>query len=149
VGVVRCRFDFDKQVAMRLAEQLGATPAETLARFRGVVRSTTAPPLPTVALLGEIVVHGEDIRRPLRIDHDYPIELVSKLAAFYTSSDLMLVGRSRVADLRLIATDGSFAAGAGPLVSGTTLAIMMATTGRVEYCDDLTGDGVETLRARS
>jgi uncharacterized protein (TIGR03083 family) len=26
-GVIRCRFDFDKQVAMRLAEQLGATPA--------------------------------------------------------------------------------------------------------------------------
>jgi hypothetical protein len=29
------------------------------------------------------------------------------------------------------------------------LAITMATTGRAEYCDDLTGDGVETLRARS
>jgi uncharacterized protein (TIGR03083 family) len=69
-GVVRCRFDFDKQVAMRLAEQLGATPAETLARFRCVVPSTTAPPLPTVALLGEVVVHGEDVRRPLGIDHD-------------------------------------------------------------------------------
>ena len=30
-GVIRCRFDFDRQVAMRLAEQMGATPAETLA----------------------------------------------------------------------------------------------------------------------
>ncbi|SCL30430.1 maleylpyruvate isomerase N-terminal domain-containing protein [Micromonospora inyonensis] len=28
-GVVRCRFDFDKQVTMRLNEQLGADPAET------------------------------------------------------------------------------------------------------------------------
>ena len=26
-GVIRCRFDFDRQVALRLAEQLGATPA--------------------------------------------------------------------------------------------------------------------------
>ncbi|MET9352891.1 maleylpyruvate isomerase N-terminal domain-containing protein [Streptomyces sp. NPDC006617] len=25
-GVIRCRFDFDRRVAMRLAEQLGATP---------------------------------------------------------------------------------------------------------------------------
>src|SRR6516162_11888064 len=47
-GVIRCRFDFDKQVAMRLAEQLGATPAETLARFRSVVTSTVNPPLPAV-----------------------------------------------------------------------------------------------------
>jgi uncharacterized protein (TIGR03083 family) len=148
-GVLRCRFDFDKQVAMRLAEQLGATPAETLARFQGVVRSTTAPPLPRVALLGEAVVHGEDIRRPLGIDHDYPIEVVTQLANFYTGSDLMLVGKSRVAGLRLVATDGPFTVGAGALVSGTTLAITMASAGRAEYCDDLTGEGVETLRARS
>jgi len=49
-GVIRCRFDFDKQVAMRLAEQLGATPAETLARFRRVTTSKPAtapsPPAP-------------------------------------------------------------------------------------------------------
>src|ERR1700729_2050999 len=36
-GVIRCRFDFDKQVAMQLARQLGATPAQTLARFPRVV----------------------------------------------------------------------------------------------------------------
>src|SRR6202042_233424 len=64
-GVIRCRFDFDKQVAMRLAEQLGATPAETLARFPRVVTSTTKPPVPTAAMLGETIVHAEDIRRPL------------------------------------------------------------------------------------
>src|SRR3977135_2271020 len=31
-GVIRCRFDFDKQVAMRLAEQLRTNAAETLER---------------------------------------------------------------------------------------------------------------------
>src|ERR1035438_8089279 len=49
-GVIRCRFDFDKQVAMRLAEQLGAVPAETIDRFRSVLTSTTKPPLPTLAI---------------------------------------------------------------------------------------------------
>lgn len=48
-GVIRCRFDFDRQVAMRLAEHMSATPAETLARFRRVITSTTKPPLPIVA----------------------------------------------------------------------------------------------------
>jgi uncharacterized protein (TIGR03083 family) len=66
-GVIRCRFDFEKQVAMRLAEQLGASPAETLERFRSTVTSTTKPPLPVLAMLGEAVVHAADIRRPLGI----------------------------------------------------------------------------------
>jgi uncharacterized protein (TIGR03083 family) len=145
-GVVRSRFDFDDQVARRLAEQLGDTPAETLARFRGVVTSTTAPPLPKIALLGEVVVHGEDIRRPLGIERDHPTEVLTRLAEFYTHSDLMFPGKTRVAGLRLVATDGPFTTGTGPLVSGTTLTITMATAGRAVYCDELTGDGVETLR---
>ena len=72
-GVIRCRFDFDQQVAMRLAEQMGTTPADTLARFRHAITSTTKPPLPAVAMLGEAIVHGEDIRWPLGIQRDYPI----------------------------------------------------------------------------
>ena len=79
-GVIRCRFDFDRQVAMRLAEQLGATPADTLARFRHVITSTTKPPLPVVAMLGEAIVHGEDIRRPLGIRRDYPITTLTRMA---------------------------------------------------------------------
>ena len=43
-GVIRCRFDFDKQVAMRLAEQLGATPAETIDRFRPSSRARPSHP---------------------------------------------------------------------------------------------------------
>jgi hypothetical protein len=31
-------------------------------------------------------------------------------------------------------------------VHGTTLALTMAMAGRVEYCDDLTGPGVPTIR---
>jgi uncharacterized protein (TIGR03083 family) len=97
-GVIRCRFDFEKQVAMRLAEQLGASPAETLERFRSTLTSTTKPPLPVLAMLGEAVVHAADIRRPL--------------------------------------------------VSGPTLALIMAMTGRAVYCGDLEGEGAAILRGR-
>lgn len=148
-GVVRCRFDFDRQVAMRLAEQLGSSPAETLARFRAVVHSTTSPPLPVPALLGEVVVHGEDVRRPLGIRRDHPIDVLTRVARYYARSDQVVVARARVRDLRLEATDGPFATGAGPLVRGRTLALVMAMTGRGGYCDELTGDGVAALRARS
>jgi uncharacterized protein (TIGR03083 family) len=148
-GVIRCRFDFDKQVAMRLAEQLGATPAETLARFRRVVTSTTKAPVPATAMLGETIVHGEDIRRPLGIHRDYPITRLTLLANYYQGSDLVVPAKKRIAGLRLQASDGPFAAGSGPLVSGSTLALIMAMTGRVTYCDELDGDGAATLRARS
>lgn len=63
-------------------------------------------------------------------------------------SDLMLPGRTRVRGLRLEATDGPFRAGAGPLVRGTTLDLVMATAGRRAYLDGLDGDGVEVLRRR-
>jgi uncharacterized protein (TIGR03083 family) len=148
-GVIRCRFDFDKQVAMRLAEHLGATPAETLERFREVVTSTTKPPLPVVAMLGEAIVHGEDIRRPLGIRRDYPIETVTRLAEYYQGSDMVVLAKGRIGGLRLVATDGPFTTGSGALVSGTTLALIMAMTGRTAFCDELEGDGVEALTAEA
>lgn len=147
-GVVRCRFDFDRQVSVRLAEQMGATPAATLDRFRRIVPSTTKPPLPAVAMLGETVVHGEDIRRPLGIRHDHPIETLTQVAEYYSGSDLVVLAKGRIAGLRLVAEDGPFSAGTGPVVSGPTLALTMAMTGRVVYCGDLQGEGVDLLRSR-
>jgi uncharacterized protein (TIGR03083 family) len=147
-GVIRCRFDFDKQVAMRLAEHLGTTPAETLERFRRIVTSTTKPPLPTPALLGETIVHGEDIRRPLGIQHAYPIATLTLVAEYYRRSNLVVPAKALVRDLRLAANDGPFAAGSGRLVAGTTLALTMAMSGRTRYCDELEGEGVAILRDR-
>ncbi|MCQ4213167.1 maleylpyruvate isomerase family mycothiol-dependent enzyme [Streptomyces longispororuber] len=147
-GVIRCRFDFDRQVAVRLAEQLGTTPADTLKRFRRIVPSTTKPPLPAIAMLGETIVHATDIRRPLGIHRDHPVETVTRVAEYYRGSDLVVLAKGRIGGLRLVATDGPFTTGSGALVSGTTLALVMAMTGRTAFCDDLEGDGVELLRAR-
>ncbi|WP_409490758.1 maleylpyruvate isomerase family mycothiol-dependent enzyme [Amycolatopsis sp. cmx-11-12] len=147
-GVLRCRFDFDKQVAMRLAEHLGADGAETLERFRRAVKSTTKPPLPAIAMLGEVIVHGEDIRRPLGLRRDHPIAVLTSLAGYYQGADLVVMAKGRIGGLRLEATDGPFAVGSGQLVSGTTLALIMAMTGRAAYLDELRGDGVAILRRR-
>ncbi|WP_219417279.1 maleylpyruvate isomerase family mycothiol-dependent enzyme [Pseudonocardia nigra] len=147
-GVIRCRFDFDQQVATRLAEHLGSSSADTLARFEQTVTSTTSPPLPKLAMLGETIVHAEDIRRPVGIGHGYATEAVTAVARYYAGSDQVVLAKGRVAGLRLAATDGPFATGSGPLVSGATVALVMAMTGRGMYCEDLDGDGVATLRAR-
>jgi uncharacterized protein (TIGR03083 family) len=148
-GVIRCRFDFDKQVAYRLADHLGTSPTETLERFRQVIPSTTKPPLPVIAMLGETIVHGEDIRRPLGIHRDYPIDTITRLARYYAGSDLVVLAKTRIQGLRLVATDGPFTTGTGDLITGPTIALILAMTGRTAYWPDLEGPGVPHLRARS
>lgn len=129
-----------------MVEHRGRTPAETLARFRAVIPNTVGPSRHHAAWLGEVVVHGQDIRRPLGLARTPSLEAVSEVARFYTSRDFAVPSRSAFEGLRLEATDGPFRAGTGPVISGTTLALTMAIAGRPVYCDDLTGPGVATLR---
>ena len=149
VSVLGARFDFDLHNDRRLAEHRGATPAETLERFRRVITSTTAPPSGHIAAwLGEVIVHGQDIRRPLGLAGEPAVDAVTSVARFYASRNFTVPSRSAIAGLQLQATDGLFATGSGPVVRGTTLALTMAMAGRSDYCDDLTGPGAETIRAR-
>jgi uncharacterized protein (TIGR03083 family) len=147
-GALGARFDFDLYNDRRLAEHRGGSPTETLERFRRVITSMTAPLGPTAAWLGEIIVHAQDIRRPLGLPRTPPVGAVTPVAGFFARRDFTVAGRSAINGLRLEATDGSFAAGTGPIVSGTTLALTMAMAGRGTYCDDLAGPGVPELRAR-
>lgn len=147
-SVLGARFDFDLHNDRRLAEHRGATPHETLERFRRATRSTTATFGPTAAWLGEVVVHAQDIRRPLGIERTPSIEAITEVARFYVQRDFTVAGRSTVEGLRLEATDGPFATGTGLLVTGTTLALTMTMAGRGVFCDDLTGPGVTTVRER-
>lgn len=147
-SVMGARFDFDVHNDRRLAEHRGATPVETLERFRRVIASTTSAPGPTAAWLGEVVVHAQDVRRPLGLPHAPPMHVVTEVGRFYARRDFTVTGRSTITGLRVEASDGPFTAGAGPLVTGTTLSLTMAMAGRVAYCDDLSGPGLPTLRQR-
>jgi uncharacterized protein (TIGR03083 family) len=146
-SVVGARFDFDLHNARRLAEHRGATPADTLERFRRVVPSTTAASGHTAARLGG-GVHAQDIRRPLGLLRTPALDAVTEVARFYAGRDFPVASKSSTSGLRLEATDGPFATGEGQLVSGPTLALTMAMAGRGAYCDDLAGPGVPVLRAR-
>jgi hypothetical protein len=141
-------FDFDLHNQRRLAEHRGATPTETLNRFRAVIGSRTAPSKHTAAWLGEVIVHGQDIRRPLGLQPTPALDAVTEVARFYAARNFTVPSHSAATGLRLEATDGPFQFGSGPSVSGTTLALTMAMAGRETYCDDLEGEGVSTLRSR-
>jgi uncharacterized protein (TIGR03083 family) len=140
-SMLGARFDPAVHNARRLAEHRGATPAETLQRFRAVVDSRVAPTRDTAAWLGEVVVHGEDVRRPLGLDSPTTVATATAVAEFYASRDFAVPSRSAIEGLRVEATDGPFATGAGPLVAGPTRSLVMAMAGRRTHLTDLTGPG--------
>lgn len=141
-------FNFTKFIEGEIARQKGATPAETLARFRSLQGSTSAPPGPRISWLGETIVHAEDIRRPLGIAHTYSADAVRAVLDFYKGSNTLIGTKSRIDGLRLAATDQEWSHGSGRLVEGPMLDLLLAATGRASGCDGLAGDGVATLRER-
>jgi uncharacterized protein (TIGR03083 family) len=144
-SMLGARFDPAVHNARRLAEHRGATPAQTLERFRAVVDSRVAPTRDTAAWLGEVVVHGEDVRRPLGLASPTTVATASAVAEFYASRDFAVPSRSAIKGLRVEATDGPFATGAGPLIAGPTLSLVMAMAGRRTHLADLTGPGAARM----
>jgi uncharacterized protein (TIGR03083 family) len=147
-SMLGARFRVDVHNQRRLVEHRGSTPAETLDRFQAVIGSTTAPSGHTPAYLGEVVVHAQDIRQPLGLPRTPDIDALTPVADFFVRRNFTVASRTTVAGLQLRADDGPFATSTGPLVTGSTLALMMSMAGRVAYVDQLDGPGVPTLRAR-
>lgn len=148
LGVLRARFDFDQQVADRLREQLGSTPDDTLKRFCATIGSRTSPPIPKLALLGEMIVHGNDIRQPLGLHHTHRQETLDALLRYYAGSDQIVVAKKRIKGLQLESLESGITIGHGLPVRGRTLALIMAMTGRKAYCSELSGSGPSLLASR-
>jgi uncharacterized protein (TIGR03083 family) len=142
-------FSFEKVQESGVAAQRGSSPADTLAHFEGVVDSVKHPPGPNTTWLGEVIVHAEDIRRPLGIKHSYPNDAVVAVARFYQGSNMLIGSKRRISGLTLEATDAEWSHGTGPEVAGPIVSLVLAMTGRTAALDDLTGDGVATLRTRA
>jgi uncharacterized protein (TIGR03083 family) len=148
-GLVKRGFSFDRFVEGDLVSYAAGTPAEVLARFEGIVTSTRTPPGPTYVALGEVMAHGEDIRRALGTPGEHPAEHLTTLAELYKKTGAPLRGKKRVAGLRLVATDTDWSTGDGPTVEGPTMSLILAMIGRTGALADCSGDGVETLRSRA
>lgn len=148
LGMAQAGFNFDRFANVQAAKHLGPDPAATLNEFRSLRDSTSAPPGPKTSWLGEVVVHAEDVRRPLGIRHTYPPEAVREVIDFYKGSNAIIGSKKRIAGLALQATDDAWQHGQGERVEGPLLSLLLAMTGRGAGCDQLAGPGVQTLRSR-
>jgi uncharacterized protein (TIGR03083 family) len=141
------RFDADVHNRRRLEEFRGATPAETLERFWrvGTIR------LPTKSSpfgLSEVIVHAEDVRRPLGLRHNPDAVGLLAVARFLAAKDFAVKSKTLVRGLALRATDADFREGSGPEVQGPLLSLVMVLAGRAAFLPDLGGDGVPELTRR-
>jgi uncharacterized protein (TIGR03083 family) len=141
-------FRFNRFNANGIKEEQGATPAEALANFKAQLDRTTRPPGPIDAMVGEVVIHGQDIRRPLGIAHTFQPEALTLVGNFVTRGNLLLGGKRRSTGLKLTATDVDWSHGDGPEVKGPLASIILALTGRKAGLSDLSGDGLATLTGR-
>jgi len=149
-GMAGAGFRFNTFSEKNIAKvESGRTDVDLVAEFRAAVNARTAPPGPTVSWLGETVVHGNDVFRALGGYREHPVEHVTTVAEFYSGSNLLIGAKNRIESVTLAATDTDWRHGTGPEVNGTTIALVMAMTGRSVALDDLSGPGVEVLRSRA
>jgi uncharacterized protein (TIGR03083 family) len=142
-------FRFSAMTNKNIARETDGPPGATLAEFRRVASRSSSPPGPVDSWLGEILVHGEDIRRPLGLPRSYPMDALERVADFYKGSNLLIGTKKRIAGLTLRSTDSPWSTGDGPVVEGPMLSLLLAMTGRRAALDDLSGDGMTTLRERT
>lgn len=147
-SMVRAGFDTDKHNARLLTRYLGEDWRGTLNRYLGTLSLRVSPTKDYPAFLGEVIVHGQDIARPLGIELAPDQSAVAEVAEFFAVKDLAVNSSTLVKGLRLEADDARFDAGSGLLVRGKLLDLVMVMAGRPALLDTLDGDGVAELRHR-
>ena len=100
------------------------------------------------SVLGEVIVHGQDIAQPLGIDLTPNPVGVREVAMFFAAKDFAVNSRRMVKGLTLEAADADFTTGSGPLVRGRLVSLVMAMAGRRHALTELDGDGAAELRHR-
>lgn len=143
-------FDFDK-VADKYARSSTATTAERAADLRANAEHRFHPPgFGPEAPLTDVVVHGQDIRRPLGLAHGIAPDRARVVLDLLSSpKGVKAFGHKGLLDgLRLDATDTDWSTGSGDVVSGTADALIVTLAGRPAALDELSGPGADTLRSR-
>lgn len=133
----------------RDARRIGTLPPnEIVTRLRATTTTTNRPPAPVMTMLGEIVVHGHDIRGAIGEPSTTNPEAIAACLQMFSGANFPVGTKKRISGLRLVATDAGWTHGAGDEVSGPGISLLMAMTGRRGGHDGLRGDGLATLRSR-
>ena len=146
-GLIRSRGDFNRMVdSMAHQQAIDFQPCELVEQLRATAGSTRRAPLsnPHDPLV-DIVVHGQDIARPLVRTRPMPPARVMP-ALDHAVKSRFYGGPKQFAHVHLIATDTDWNHGHGPNeIRGTAGDLLLAATGRPSGLANLTGPGVDTI----
>jgi uncharacterized protein (TIGR03083 family) len=148
--LVRARGDFDRVTAEMARERaVRFSPAELVAQLRESAGEMRRFPMSgPLDPLTDILVHGQDIARPLGRHHPMRPDLAGEVLQHVWKS-FFYGARKRFAGLRFVATDVDGSVGDGAQeVHGPAGALLLIVTGRAAGLTDLTGDGVVEATAR-
>ena len=147
-SLARSGFRFNAMIARDTAQLAAIAPADLISRLRARTTTTNKAPAPPMAMLGEAVVHGQDILYALGRSGGVDPDASRACLDMYKSASFPVGGKKRIAGLKLVADDVDWQHGDGPEVRGPAVPLMLAMTGRKGTVDELSGDGVATFASR-
>lgn len=147
--MLRHGFNYNRWVAADGQERGQQDPAVVLKALRNAAANRKAQPggRPVRGLM-HVLVHGQDMCRPLGIKRDLPEAHLVPVADFVKDDVHIFGAKKRIAGLKLTATDMQWSYGNGPEVTGPAEALVMMMAGRSTAVDDLSGEGKAALVAR-
>lgn len=116
---------------------------EQYERFDG--SRVTTPFTAHLEPLIDVLVHMQDVVRPLGRSHDLPPDAAAAAATRALQMGVFF-GRPRLKGVRLVATDVDWSHGAGPAVRAPMQELLLLATGRAADAALVEGDGRELVR---
>jgi uncharacterized protein (TIGR03083 family) len=148
-GMLRYGFNYNRWVAADGQRRGQQDPEVVLKAFRSAAANRTpSSGARAVRALQHVLIHGQDMCRPLGITRDLPEDHLVAVADFVKDDHRIFGAKKRIVGLRLTATDIDWSHGRGPEVRGPAEALVMTMAGRRAALDDLSGEGMATLVTR-
>jgi uncharacterized protein (TIGR03083 family) len=146
-SVLRHGFNYNRWLAADGQLRGQRDPAVILEALQNAAANRVAPPRPVKSLM-HVLIHGQDICRPLGINRDLPEAHLLPVADFVTDDVHVFGTKKRIVGLKLTATDMDWSHGSGPEVTGPAEALVMMMAGRSVALDALSGEGMAALVTR-
>ena len=148
-AAVRARGDFDRMAVDLAAERAAAySTTELVAQLRESAGSTRRfPGSSPMDPLMDLVVHGQDVARPLGRRHVSPPDVVAACLA-YVAPNKFMRGPQRLAGVQLVSTDTGWTHGDGAELRGSDIDLLLVAAGRRAGLAALDGPGAAVVAER-
>jgi uncharacterized protein (TIGR03083 family) len=149
LALLRARGSFNVMIRDTARRQAVLPVEEFPRRIRAMVGSRrTAPFITELEPLIDVLVHAQDVARPLGRDYPMPITPAMAAADRVWARPFPFRPRAWFAGFELVATDAPWRVGSGRLVEAPMAAILLLLTGRRAGLNDVSGPVAAELATR-